>query len=94
MSPVFSVLIEKIETGDFVRPITREDLSDSSEKLEVPMEDVQGESSHVDKEGDHESNSDRVHADSGEESFTPSELSSVEDDALEPALDVAEVNNS
>lgn len=94
MGPVFSVLIEKIEKGDFVRPITREDLSDSSDKLEVRMEDVHGESNHVDEEGDHESISDRAQTDSEGESFPSSELSSVGDDALEPALDVAEVNNS
>lgn len=94
MSPVFSVLIEKIEKSDFVRPITREDLSDSSEKLEVQTEDVHGESNHVDEEGGHESISDRAQTDSEGESFTSSELSSVGEDALEPALDVAEVNNS
>lgn len=101
MRPVSSVLIEKIETGDFVRPITRGDGGigesvESSEKMEGQMEGegIQNTSNDAETEDTHQSISNREKTDSGEESSTSSEMSSVGDDAPEPALDVAEVNNS
>lgn len=91
-SPVFSVLIEKIQKGDFVRPIERRDQPVSIENSNIQIDDANGGTKSMEHEDYDNSSSDIPKNGSDGESFASVRLNSFSDDTVESVLEVVEIN--